>query len=139
MGNISKKLRALVARRALFCCEYCSSQEKYAPDYFSVEHIFPRAKGGDDDPENLAYACMACNIHKYTHTEALDPITGVFVPLYNPRKNTWPGHFQWSSDFSMMIGITPTGRASIEKLLLNRPSLINLRLVLAGVGKHPPQ
>jgi hypothetical protein len=133
MANISKKTKNFVAQRASFCCEYCLSQQSYSPDYFAVEHIIPQIKNGDDTIENLAFACSGCNGHKYTHVKAIDPISGLYAPLYNPRK-----HFQWDLEFSIITGITPTGRATVEKLHLNRNSVVNLRLVLAQVGVHPP-
>ena len=138
MANITKKTKFFIAQRAAFCCEYCISQEKYAPDYFSIEHIMPQAKKGTNAIENLAFSCLACNSHKYTHTHTIDPISGILVPLYNPRTDIWDNHFRWNNDFSLITGITPIGRATIEKLHLNRISLVNLRLVLAFVGKHPP-
>ena len=138
MANISKKTRLLVAERAKRCCEYCFSQENYSPDYFSVEHIIPRVLKGSDFIINLAYSCLACNSHKYAHIEAYDPVLGLFVPLYNPRVDVWEQHFCWSDDYSILTGLTPKGRASIEKLRLNRASVVNLRVVLAAIGKHPP-
>jgi 5-methylcytosine-specific restriction endonuclease McrA len=39
---------------------------------------------------------------------------------------------------SGIIGVTPTGRATVEALRLNRPGLVNMRQVLYGIGKHPP-
>lgn len=138
MANISKKTRIFVAQRATFCCEYCWSQEKYCPDYFSVEHIMPRIRKGSDGLDNLAYSCLACNNHKYTHIEAIDPVSGISFPLYNPRIDIWEHHFRWSDDYSLLTGITPKGRATIEKLRLNRMPVINLRVVLAAIGKHPP-
>jgi hypothetical protein len=47
-------------------------------------------------------------------------------------------HFAWSDDFTLVIGLTPTGRATVEKLQLNRSGLVNLRRVLRAVGEHPP-
>jgi HNH endonuclease len=138
MANITKKTRLLVAQRASFCCEYCWSQAKYSPDYFSVEHIIPRIKNGVNELFNLAYACLACNNHKYVHIEAIDPVSGVLSPLYNPRIDAWEQHFRWSNDYAILTGISPIGRATVDKLKLNRPSLINLRIVLAAIGKHPP-
>jgi HNH endonuclease len=138
MASISKKLRLLVAIRAVFCCEYCRSQEKYSPDYFSVEHIFPRVKKGTDALFNLAFACLTCNNHKYTAIEAIDPVSGILAPLYNPRTDIWEQHFRWSDDYSLLTGITPTGRATVKKMHLNRVSVVNLRVVLAAIGKHPP-
>jgi hypothetical protein len=34
--------------------------------------------------------------------------------------------------------LTPTGRATVEKLQLNREGVVNLRQVMAMAGKHPP-
>lgn len=59
MGKISKKIRQLVADRAEHCCEYCLSQAKFSPDYFSIEHIIPSIKQGVDHPDNLAYSCLS--------------------------------------------------------------------------------
>ncbi len=39
----------------------------------------------------------------------------------------------------MMVGITPTGRATLEKLQLNREGVVNLRRVLRLADEHPPQ
>ncbi len=36
-----------------------------------------------------------------------------------------------------MFCITPTGRATIEALQLNREGLVNLRRVLYAMGEHP--
>ncbi|MBP6828819.1 MAG: HNH endonuclease [Saprospiraceae bacterium] len=134
----SKRLRKLVFERARGCCEYCLSQVKYAPDPFSIEHIMPRSKGGSDDPDNLAWACMGCNGIKYNDTSAIDPITMETVPLYNPRTQNWSEHFQWSSTLTHVFGRTAIGRATVEKLSLNRDGLVNLREVLAAIGEHPP-
>ncbi len=134
----SKRLRKLVFERARGCCEYCLSQVKYAPDPFSIEHIMPRSKGGSDDPDNLAWACMGCNRIKYNDTSAIDPITMETVPLYNPRTQNWSEHFQWSSTLTHVFGRTAIGRATVEKLSLNRDGLVNLREVLAAIGEHPP-
>jgi hypothetical protein len=38
-----------------------------------------------------------------------------------------------------MPGLTPTGRAAIGALQLNRPGLVNMRRVLYTVGAHPPE
>jgi len=38
-----------------------------------------------------------------------------------------------------MIGITATGRVTIDELKLNRIELQNLRNLLANAGKHPPK
>jgi HNH endonuclease len=103
-----------------------------------VEHIQPIVKGGNSDPENLAWACPGCNGAKYIATHATDPLTETLVPLYHPRTQGWYDHFRWSEDFLYVIGITPTGRATEAKLNMNREGLVNLRELLYRYGKHPP-
>lgn len=120
-------------------CEYCRSQEMYATEPFSVDHIIPRISGGKTQPDNLAYACLGCNSYKSTQTSALDKATGEPALLFNPRKQKWDDHFTWSEDLTEVIGITSIGRATIHGLRLNRDSLINLRRLLLLIGEHPPQ
>lgn len=87
---------------------------------------------------NLALACQGCNGHKYTSVEAQDPLRGEIVPLFHPRRDDWIEHFVWSEDWTRIVGLTPIGRATVEKLRLNRPELVNLRRVLRAQGEHPP-
>ena len=131
--------RAAVAARAVDCCEYCLSAAKYAVQSFSIEHIVPISKGGDTDLNNLALACQGCNNHKYTKTEAIDPVTGTAVSLYHPRQHQWQDHFVWSDDFLTIQGISPAGRATVAALQLNRAGVQNLRRLLKAVGEHPPK
>lgn len=105
---------------------------------FSLEHIVPVSEGGRDDSSNLALACQGCNNHKYTRTRGRDPATGKIAPLFHPRTEHWRDHFIWSHDFIRIIGLTPTGRATVEALQLNRQGLMNLRRVLYLAGEHPP-
>ncbi len=46
--------------------EYCWYCGKHIDDCgkLTAEHIFPRAKGGDDNFDNIAYACKNCNSSK---------------------------------------------------------------------------
>ncbi len=141
MPNLSvpKKIRKQVSERAGYCCEYCLSQVKYSPDPFSIEHIFPISKGGENNLDNLAYSCQGCNSRKYNHIQAVDPVTGNMVDLFNPRKHNWKDHFCWNEDSTQLLGLSPTGRATVEKLQLNRTPLLNLRALLLIVGEHPPE
>ncbi|MCI0552101.1 MAG: HNH endonuclease, partial [Anaerolineae bacterium] len=45
--------------------------------------------------------------------------------------------FTWNEDCTLMIGLSPTGRATIEALELNRKGIVNLRRVLHERGLHP--
>jgi len=136
--RLTAEQRKEVAERAKGCCEYCRSQARFAIQSFSIEHITPKSKGGDELLENLALACQGCNNHKYTKIHGRDPITEDETPLYHPRQHQWREHFAWSDDFTLIIGLTPTGRATVDELQLNREGLINLRRVLYIMGEHPP-
>lgn len=131
--------RELVAARAHGCCEYCLCPERFSPTPFSVEHAVPVSRGGTHHLTNLALSCQGCNNFKYVSTEAPDPVTGQPVPLYHPREHRWGSHFAWNEDSTLLIGLTPTGRATVAKLQLNRPGVLNLRRILHGVGLHPPE
>jgi len=136
---VSQKLRRLVVQRAQAYCEYCLSQEQFSTQAFSIDHIIPVEKGGETTLENLALSCQGCNNHKYTKTEGYDGVTRQMVPLYNPRRHHWNEHFVWNEDCTIIIGLTPTGRASIDTLCLNRTGVMNLRQLLSLVKKHPPK
>ncbi|MCP4167992.1 MAG: HNH endonuclease [Chloroflexi bacterium] len=128
-----------VRERASGICEYCRSQEDFATESSSIEHVIPASQSGETVPENLALACQGCNNHKYAKTSAPDPVDGKHVPLYHPRRQHWEEHFRWSENFQEIIGLTPTGRATVIAIQMNRHNLINLRRVLYVLGEHPPK
>jgi hypothetical protein len=131
-------LKQLVFDRAAGMCEYCRSQAKYSVDPLVMEHIQPVSRNGKTTAENLALSCQTCNNCKYIKTEALDPATELTVPLFHPRKMVWAEHFTWNDDATKMIGITPTGRATIALLQTNRDGVRNMRRVLTIMNEHPP-
>src|SRR5690242_8933074 len=133
--RISRSTRHRVAERAGHRCEYCRSPGEWTPDAFAVEQIIPRALGAGNDVENLALSCQGCNNHKFTAVEAIDPGSGAKVRLFHPRRDLWQDHFTWSADTTQIIGLTSVGRATVEKLRLNRPGLVNLRFALRAVGQ----
>lgn len=130
--------RRIVISRAEGCCEYCLSQARFATQSFAAEHIRPLYAGGQTTLDNLALACFGCNSHKATKTASVDPETGHEIPLFHPRQQLWSEHFAWSDDFTLIVGLTAVGRATIQALHLNRSELVNLRSVLHQVGEHPP-
>jgi hypothetical protein len=135
---IPAELRRLVNDRAKHCCEYCSTQARYSSDPFTVDHIKPRIFDGPTTEDNLALSCYGCNQHKSTTVSATDPATGSPAKLFHPRVHTWSEHFAWNEDFALMLGLTPTGRATIATLHLNRQGIVNMRRVLQAIGEHPP-
>lgn len=135
---MTEALRAQVRERALRRCEYCLYPDLIRSGPFAVEHILPRSAGGTDDLENLAWSCDHCNGHKAIATAVIDPVTGVLVALYNPRRDYWEDHFLWGEDGVMMVGKTPTGRATIARLNLNREPTVEARRLTMLWGLHPP-
>lgn len=112
-------IRSQVVERASGCCEYCLSQREFSPAPFSIEHLIPFSRGGATEPGNLALSCQGCNNLKFTAVDATDPVTLHRVALYHPRQDRWSDHFAWSSDYLEIIGITATGRATVERLPAN--------------------
>jgi hypothetical protein len=111
--HIPAKLKRLVIARARGRCEYCLSPVSHAVSSFAIEHIIPLEKGGKTTASNLALSCQGCNNHKHIKTEAIDPITKRLVPLFHPRRRKWREHFAWNEDCSLVIGLTPIGRATM--------------------------
>jgi hypothetical protein len=93
---------------------------------FHVDHVRPRRDGGPTTLENLALACVSCSLRKGARSEARDPLTGDAAGVFNPRTQVWEEHFQIAEDF-LILGRTPTGRASVELLRMNRPTAVEIR------------
>ena len=136
--RLTHKQRQYVIERAQGCCEYCLCQAQFATQSFSIEHIIPLEADGNNEIANLALACQGCNAHKHTKQLAPDPLEGGLVPLYHPRQQYWHEHFGWNEDYTVIVGLTPTGRATVVALRMNRPSVVNLRRLLYAYGEHPP-
>ncbi len=138
MSNVpTRKQRQQIETRAKGVCEYCKSPVKYGVQSFECEHIIPVTLGGKTVLDNLAFACGGCNRSKSTKTVGFDPVNGQEVPLFHPRQQEWDDHFIWNEEFTLVIGITATGRATINTLRLNRPGVVNLRRVLVMMSEHP--
>lgn len=136
--HIPADLRRRVSERARQCCEYCRTMECFSSDPLTVDHIIPRSLSGRTESFNLALACHGCNQHKATRVKAVDPATGEEAGLFDPRRHHWEDHFGWTENFTLIVGLTPTGRSTIAALKLNRAGLVNLRRVLYSINAHPP-
>jgi hypothetical protein len=93
-----------------------------------------------DAPENLAAACFPCNRAKWNAVSGYDALTDRDVPLFHPRLDGWDEHFSWTSDYQEIIGLTPTGRATVARLRFNRESYRQQRSRLRAAmrGGAPP-
>ncbi|HXG68614.1 MAG TPA: HNH endonuclease [Blastocatellia bacterium] len=83
---VPRTVRQIIRDRADNRCEYCRRHAAYACAPFVCEHILPRVRGAGNTISELAWACAACNGHKYAKTHARDPKTGRTVALFHPRR-----------------------------------------------------
>ncbi len=135
---IPQTLREKVAAEASHRCGYCLTPQSYTAMPMHVEHIVPYAAGGSSTQDNLWLACPLCNGHKATKTHATDPESGERVPLFNPRHQSWPEHFGWSEDGTLVVGQSVCGRATVVALHLNNEYLVRARRRWVIAGWHPP-
>jgi hypothetical protein len=136
MSELPDEVRQRVYERAGGCCEYCRTCEVNTGQTMQIDHIVPK---GGDDLDNLCLACWNCNNHKRQATRVPDPVTGKDAPLFNPRTQRWTDHFEWIADATYVRGLTPTGRATVVRLKMNRPALVIARSRWVEAGFHPPQ
>ena len=78
---------------------------------FHVDHIIAKQHLDEvsDDPQSLAWACSECNYHKG----------------FSARRDDWNDHF--TVEQGMLVGLTPSGRATARLLNMNAPRLVRLR------------
>lgn len=131
---MDQSLRSTVRNRAGDVCEYCRlPQASSRFVQFHIEHIIARQHGGASDLDNLALACGYCNRHKGPNIAAIDPVSGSMVPLFHPRRDRWPDHFEWQE--TTLFGKSPVGRATIDLLAMNDWQRIELRDNLESLGE----
>ena len=135
---IPKALRERVSQQARHRCGYCLTQEAIVGTPMEIDHIIPESLGGQTEEINLWLACSLCNDHKNDRIAALDLETGEFVRIFDPRHQDWHEHFMWNANGEQILGLTPTGRATIIALDLNRPLLVRSRRLWVVAGWHPP-
>jgi hypothetical protein len=128
-------LVALVRHRAGFRCEYCHFPESFSGLNFQMDHIIAERHGGPTESENLALSCIYCNSYKGPNLSGIDAETGKIVRLFHPRRDQWSDHFQW--DGALLLGRTPTGRATIGVLRINEGVAVSLRRLFMRAGAFP--
>jgi len=118
--------RARVRERAGDRCEYCRLHQDDSPlAVLHVEHIVPRAHGGSSNPDNLALACIDCNLHKGTNLTGIDSATRRVTGLFHPRRHRWDEHFEWRGIH--IVGKTAIGRTTVRVLNMNSEDQFALR------------
>jgi hypothetical protein len=137
MSDIPAHLQRLVAHRAGGRCEYCRLSQEGQEARFHVDHVAPVARGGATVEKNLASACVSCSLRKAARQTASDPQAGMESPLFNPRVDSWAEHFRW--DGVHILGLTPTGRATVDALKMNRLLIVAIRDEETLRDRHPPR
>lgn len=130
-------MRREVVVRAHQRCEYCRLAQAGQEATFHVDHVHPLHEGGETILENLALACVSCSLRKGARLRARDPRTRRQVALFHPRVQVWSDHFIWRGN--RIQGVTPTGRATIDLLKLNRALAVAIRAEERLQGRHPPK
>jgi hypothetical protein len=136
VSDIPATLRDEVTLRAGNRCEYCGLTQAGQEATFQIDHVVPRVAAGPTTIDNLALACVSCSLRKWARQEATDPDTGQPAPLFNPRRDDWSEHFRWEG--AVVVPRTPTGRATVGALALNRPLIVAIRREETERGRHPP-
>ena len=142
--TVPRKIGDLVRKRAKYRCEYCHYPEFLSTSPLTIDHIFPCSLGGTDEINNLALACRCCNERHYNFITGIDPQTEQEESLFNPRISQWSKHFIWTVDGTQIIGLTPIGRATCERLDLNDERhndhfIQRSRRLWKQGGWHPPK
>jgi hypothetical protein len=137
--HIPAELRERIVAAARNRCGYCLSDGTIIGMGLQLDHLQPFADGGATIEENLWLACADCNRFRQDRTVVPDPLTQAMVRFFNPRLDAWDRHFVWLLDGLLVLGTTPTGRATVAALRLNRSILVQARRKWIEVGWHPPR
>jgi len=129
-------LEQLVRTRAQELCEYCHASQAHYPERFQVDHIIARQHRGATVSDNLALACLECNLRKGPNIASIDPDSGQIVPLFHPRRDAWNDHFAWRG--AVLVGISAIGRATAALLDVNRSPRVVVRQSLLEEREFPP-
>ena len=122
--SVGKRIE--VRDRARNACEYCHLHQDDSPlAILHLEHIIPKIHGGGSDLDNLALACVDCNLHKGTNLTGIDPETGLITELFHPRRQRWEDHFEWLGIY--LQGKTAVGRTTVRVLNMNSDDQLVLR------------
>ncbi|PKO20541.1 MAG: HNH endonuclease [Chloroflexi bacterium HGW-Chloroflexi-1] len=135
MTYVPARLRDLVVTRARASCEYCLLHADYAVFAHEVDHVIARQHGGATSADNLAYACAQCNRFKGSNVAAPDLQSGIIVPLFNPRTQSWRDHFHL--DGPLIVPLSIVGRVTERLLQLNQLDRVLLRKELIAVERYP--
>jgi hypothetical protein len=155
----NQDVRDVVRLRALDACEYCLMP---TASNFHIEHIVARTnwsayqrgtlrgplrlrdrsrRATADHIANYAWSCSFCNEGK--GVETMGRYGGRLVRFFDPRHDNWSDHFVFppSSEYGVIIGVTPVGEATAEGFGFNDGGAegpLVARHVAVVKGVYPP-
>ncbi len=133
---IPERIRREVAERAEFVCEYCRIPQVNPAVKHHIEHLRSRKHGGTNDVENLALACVACNLHNGSDNGSYDFETNnEFTRFFNPRIDIWTEHFRLNAN-AEIIPLTAEARVTVRILRFNNADRIEERFGLIEAGLY---
>jgi hypothetical protein len=137
MPNV-ESYRRLVVARAGGACEYCRLLQDASGVTFHIEHVIPRAAGGQSVLNNLALGCPGCNLAKADRVRGLDA-AGTERDLFNPRAYDpwllgWHLHFALERETGRIVPLTPTGEATVKTLNMNSRTRVFARKLQIAAG-----
>lgn len=121
--SVSGEVRQIIRQRARYACEFCGVTETDAGGELTIDHFHPQTKGGTDTLENLLYCCYRCNQYKADYW----PIQPGEPHLWHPQHEPLDRHLLLLAD-GTLHPITEVGVFTLQRLRLNRPPLVALRV-----------
>ena len=83
--------RRNIFKRDRFTCQYCGVQP--GSEELTLDHVIPRAQGGESRWENCVLACLTCNKRKADRTPQQagirlkhEPVKPTWNPLYTAHE-----------------------------------------------------
>lgn len=134
---IRAELRRLVIARARGLCEYCLIHEDDTFFGCQIDHIVSEKHDGPTEADNLAYACMYCNLYKGTDVGTFVQGRQILIRFFNPRTDAWHDHFALHSDGVTLIPLTDIGEATTRIFQFNSPDRLEERELLRKIGSYP--
>jgi hypothetical protein len=123
--HVTPQLRARLQKRNGGHCAYCGN-ELWDSSAGAVDFFRPLDRGGTADEENALYCCVVCSHYKAHYWHETDP---PHIRLLHPFNDPLPEHVS-ETETGEMVPRTPEGRFYIERLRLNRATLIERRRAL---------
>jgi 5-methylcytosine-specific restriction endonuclease McrA len=76
--------RKNLLHRDAHTCQYC----QHTGDDLTLDHVIPRSRGGQDSWENIAVACVRCNVQKGNRTPREAGMT-LLKPPHKPHSSLY--------------------------------------------------